>query len=62
MTALCIAVGLMLLGCVVAVGIGCRAILDFCAQLESDRRVEYRIDQKASRTCPRWIANGRAVK
>ena len=55
MIALAVAVGLMLLGCVVAVEIGCRAIFDFCAQLEIDRRVEYRITPRISRPAPRWI-------
>ncbi len=59
MIALAVAVGLILIACVVAVSIGCRAIWTLCGQLERDRRNEYRIDQKASRTCPRWIANGR---
>lgn len=55
MTALCIAVGLILLACVALVSIGCRAILTLCGQLERDRRNEYRITPRISRPAPHWI-------
>lgn len=55
MTALCIAVGLTLLACLFVVGFGVRAALDFCAEMERDRRVEYRITPRLSRPEPKWI-------
>lgn len=60
MTALCIAVGLTLLACLFVVGFGVRAALDFCAEMERDRRNRYRIEPHLSRTEPKWI--GRAAR
>jgi len=55
MTALCIAVGLILLACLFVVSIGCHAILTLCGQLERDRRNEYRIAPSLSRPEPQWM-------
>lgn len=52
MIALAVAVGLILIACVVAVSIGCRAIWTLCGQLERGRRNEYRIAPRISRPAP----------
>ena len=67
--ALAIAVGLMVLACVYCVGLGCRAIVQLCAELERDRQVEYRYPvpstahrspATAHRHCPAWLRRARA--
>lgn len=55
MTALCIAVGLILFACLFTVSIGCHAIMTLCGQLERDRRNEYRIAPRTSRPAPHWM-------
>lgn len=55
MIALAIAAGLILAACIVLVDVGCRAIVDLCGALERDRRNEYRISPKLSRSAPTWM-------
>ena len=60
--ALAIGVGLLLIASAYCVRIGCRAIVQLCADLERDRRVEYRhpVDGVPARQEPQWLRRGRA--
>lgn len=52
---LCVIVGLILVGCLCSVTLGCRAILRLCGGLNPDQRNGYRVQPEAKRPAPRWI-------